>query len=73
MTFNKTSYFQILSVKLMSYGPLNRATHIFTRLECLITISDRRWIAGVCMMSKLNKKREVNKNNLLGGILNIVT
>ena len=38
----------MLSVKILSYGPLNSATHIFTRLERLLTISDRGRIAGVC-------------------------
>ena len=43
----------MLSVKILSYGPLNSATHIFTRLERLLTISDRGQIAGVCCSNKI--------------------
>ena len=41
----------------MSYGPLNSATHIFTRLKRLLTISDLRWIAGSQgLLSKPNQE-----------------
>ena len=43
----------MLSVKILSYGPLNSATHIFTRLERLLTISDRGRIAGVCCPNQI--------------------
>ena len=42
----------MLSVKILSYGPLNSATHIFTRLERLLTISDRGRIAGSVVQTK---------------------
>ena len=44
----KSPYFKTLSVEILSYGPLNSATHIFTHLERLLTISDRWQIAGAC-------------------------
>ena len=50
----KSPYFiPLLSVKILSYGPLNSATHIFTRLERLLTISDRGRIAGVCCPNQI--------------------
>ena len=51
--FNKKSIFKPLSVEILSYGPLNSATHIFTRLERLLTISDRGRIAGVCCPNQI--------------------
>ena len=37
----------------MSYGPLNSANHIFTRLKRLLTISDRGRIDGVCCPNQI--------------------
>ena len=43
----KSTNFVNISVKLLSYRPLNSATHIFTCPEHLLTISDHGRIAGV--------------------------
>ena len=49
MKFDKIVHiFEASSTKLLSYGPLNSATHTFTRLEYFLTISDRGQIVGVC-------------------------
>ena len=49
----KSQNFETLSVKLLSQGLLNRATHIFTHLQRLLTISDRGRIAGVCCPNQI--------------------
>ena len=49
----ESPYFKTLSVEILSYGPLNSATHIFTRLERHFTISDRGRIAGVCCPNQI--------------------
>ena len=43
----------------MSYGLSNSATHIFTRLERLLTISDRGRIAGVCCLNQIKNRHFV--------------
>ena len=54
MKFDKESKFwNFLSVKLLSHGPLNSGTIIFTRLQRLLTISDRGRIVGLCCPNQI--------------------
>ena len=49
----KVANFLTVLVKLLSCGPLNSTTHIFTRLEQHLTIFDCGRIAGVCCPNQI--------------------
>ena len=64
----------MLSVKILSYGPLNSATHNFTRLERLLTISDRGRIVGVCCPNQIKNHHFVICRTLTSYLsLNFIT
>ena len=50
--FNKKFIFQTLSVEILSYGPLNSATHIFTRLERLSPFPTANELPGSVVQTK---------------------
>ena len=37
----------------MIHRPINNAIHIFTRVDCIPTVSDQGWVAGVCCSNKI--------------------
>ena len=51
--FNKKSIFQNFISRTLELRPLNSATHIFTGLQRLLTISDHGRIAGVCCPNQI--------------------